>query len=217
MAEPAPYPGVPPESGTDPVTADSYYPLPLSNSRGSEITTHEPHAHAPAMHTSYLGTALPVHQGHFSPMTSDSSPPVGGNYDAGLQNSLPTPCSGIVSNQWHRASPRAAYNALPTHLLPSCPYDQILLDFIESRRADFSGGLGSETSIWPQKPNIQGLIDDSSVQSVDALSSIISRVLSTFQHVKLPEKLAFFYVIYQISKVPIRPILMAFSSGRTGR
>lgn len=152
------------------------------------------------MHSSYLDTSLTVHQSDFSPI-SDLSPPLDGTFDAGLPNSLPTPCSGIVTNQWHRTPPRAAYNSLPTHLLPSCPLDQILLDFIESRRADFLGDPIAETSIWPQKPDLQALIHGSSVRAVDALSSIISRVLSTFQQVKLPEKLAFFYIIYHTSKV----------------
>lgn len=201
---PASCPSTPPESGLGPdphATAYSYSPLALSVSRGPGVTGHEPHAHAPVMHSSYTGNASTAHQSEISPVTSSSSEILDGTYNAGLPNSLPTPCSGTVSNQWHRPPPRAAYNALPMHLPASCPFDQILLDFIESRRADLRGNSAGETSIWPQKPNIQALIDGSLVQTVDALSSIISRVLSTFQHVELPEKLAFFYVIYHASKV----------------
>lgn len=118
-----------------------------------------------------------------------------------LPNALPTPCSGIVADHWQRPLARAAFNAMPTYLPPSCPLDQILLDFIESRRVTFPGGQESETSLWPLKPKVQALINPNLVQTVDALSAIISRVLSTFEHVQLPEKLAFFHLIYQTSKV----------------
>lgn len=180
------------------ISAHDCPPLGLSDSTVPTQIDPEPHAHAPSIiHGSYPRAAQPVAQSDWSLMTTGTSSFVDTNHDTHLA----TPCSGIVAGQWQRLPPRAAFNALPTYLPPSCPLDQILLDFIESRRVTLSGGAEAEPSLWPLKSKVQALINPELIRTVDALSAIISRVLSTFQHVKLPEKLAFFHLIYQTSKV----------------
>ena len=197
-------PPAPPESGRDlgpSHPTHSYSPLGLSGSTTAQGTDHAAHAHTPVMHSSFQDALATLSQSDLSPMTTSSSPLVDARHNGEVPNGLPTPCSALIAGQWQRVPSRAAFNALPTHLSPSCPLDQILLDFIESRRVAFPGSMVPETSLWPQKPKVQALIDANLVHTVDALSAIISRVLTTFQHVSLPEKLAFFYVIYHTSKV----------------
>lgn len=130
------------------------------------------------------------------------SPAQGGTM-AGVEphNAFPTPNSVIMAGGWQAAAQKAAFNTLPVYLPAERPLDQILFDFIQSRRGALPDGTASETSLWPQKPKMQALVNPDMIQTVDSLSAIMSRVLSTFRHVNLPEKLAFFYIMYHTARV----------------
>ena len=106
--------------------------------------------------------------------------------------SLPTPCSTTIMSTRNE---NAIFTVMPPHLAPTCPLDQILVDFRNSRRELISKGAACETILGPRKPTVKALIDTNLVESVHPLSGIMSRVLSTFPFVGMTEKFAFFYLM----------------------
>ena len=105
------------------------------------------------------------------------------------------------TGQEQETATRAVFNTLPIFLPAARPLDQILLEFVTSQRQDVSSSPDPRMSLYPDEPHVQALVNVDLIHTVDPLSAIMSRVLSTFHHVKLPEKLAFFYVMYHTTKV----------------
>ncbi|KAH6869057.1 hypothetical protein B0T10DRAFT_501914 [Thelonectria olida] len=117
---------------------------------------------------------------------------------------LPTPSSSVMDA--HRGgTPRSAFNVLCSHLAPTCPLDQILSDFSNSRRDMITEGVAIETVIGPQRPTVKALLDTSLGPAVHPLSRIMSGVLSTFPSVHQNEKLAFFYLMCHTMRWQICP------------
>ncbi|KAH7127303.1 hypothetical protein EDB81DRAFT_889107 [Dactylonectria macrodidyma] len=108
---------------------------------------------------------------------------------------IPTPASSTMESSHSHTASSPPFSVLPAHQSSTCPLDQILLDFLKSSRNAISSGQSIQTVVGPQKPTVAALIDDGRVDSVHPLSGIMSRVLSTFPFVELPERLAFFYLM----------------------
>ncbi|KAH7131718.1 hypothetical protein B0J13DRAFT_678753 [Dactylonectria estremocensis] len=108
---------------------------------------------------------------------------------------IPTPASSTQESSNSHTASSPPFSVLPSHQSSTCPLDQILLDFLTSQRNAIASGQSILTIVGPQKPTVAALIDDSRVDSVHPLSGIMSRVLSTFPFVELPERLAFFYLM----------------------
>lgn len=90
---------------------------------------------------------------------------------------------------------------MPVYSAPTCPLDQILLDFFQKRRRFPLDGTNVETAVGLEKLSVKALINKDEVDKVDPLSGIMSRVLTTFAHVGLTEKLAFFYLMTHTMRV----------------
>ncbi|ORY69035.1 uncharacterized protein BCR38DRAFT_455818 [Pseudomassariella vexata] len=108
---------------------------------------------------------------------------------------LPTPCSTMTVDSRYYVKPTSVFAVLPSHLPSTCPLDQILLDFLSSRRDMLSSGMPIETVIGPRKPTVKAVINPELVTSVHPLSGVLAGVLSTFPYVGQTEKLAFFYLM----------------------
>ncbi|KAM5352826.1 hypothetical protein ACJ41O_005548 [Fusarium nematophilum] len=117
---------------------------------------------------------------------------------------FPTPCSAMIDPH-HYVGPAAVFTVLPSHGPSTCPLDQILLDFLSSRREMVSNGAMVDSVIGPQKPAVRGLVDTEQGDSVHPVSGIMSRVLSTFPSVQLAEKLAFFFLMCHTMRWQIYP------------
>ncbi|KAK1763982.1 hypothetical protein QBC33DRAFT_572924 [Phialemonium atrogriseum] len=116
---------------------------------------------------------------------------------------MPTPCSTAMANTPPYV-PQIA-TVLPSHFPSTCPLDEILLDFLSSRRDMLSKGVSLESVAGPEKPTVKALFTAELATPVHPLSGIMSRVLSTFPCVGEPEKLAFFYLMCQTMRWQISP------------
>lgn len=94
-------------------------------------------------------------------------------------------------------------SVLPKHLSATCPLDQILLNFICSRRALATKGLSVDAVVGPAQPCLQAVLNPIASYGIHATSRVLGEVLSTFSHVSLPEKLAFMFVMFRTMRVCI--------------
>ncbi|KAH6632889.1 hypothetical protein C7974DRAFT_161959 [Boeremia exigua] len=94
---------------------------------------------------------------------------------------------------------------LPSHVLPTCPLDEILHNFLISRRDLLTHGMDVDAAAGPLRPTVKALLDPHMTNDVHPLSGIMSGVLTTFAHVEQPEKLAFYYLMYKTMRWQIAP------------
>jgi hypothetical protein len=131
-------------------------------------------------------------------------PIVDGEHSAPIDQGLaiPTPRSATTANsQSYSGRSKSVYAVLPTHLLPTCPLDEILLDFLSSHKDMLSKGVALETVVGPEKPTAKAFLNPELSSSVHSISRVLSEVLLTFPYVHQPEKLAFFYVMHKTMRV----------------
>lgn len=124
-----------------------------------------------------------------------------------------TPCSTSTHDSGFYGRSRSACDVLPLHVLPTCPLDEILLAFLNSRREMLSNGIALEVVIGLGKPTVKALVDPELCDSVDGISHIVSEILSTFPHVDLVEKLAFFYIMHRTMRVGIGRMTKTLKKG----
>lgn len=99
-------------------------------------------------------------------------------------------------------------SVLCPHLPASCPLDRILLDFLASRRALASSGTPTEALVGPDRPSMTAMLFPEMAATAHPMSRVMVEVLHTFPHVKLPEKLAFMYLMHGTMRV--RPLMSPF-------
>lgn len=93
------------------------------------------------------------------------------------------------------------YNILPKHLAATCPLDQILIDFLTSRRLLAAQGTPITTLVGPPKPSISGLLNPKFKTAAHAASRVMVDVVSTFKDTNLREQLGFLYIMYATMRV----------------
>lgn len=124
-----------------------------------------------------------------APSTAVMTPTSSVAVNAVLQNTMST---GIAS-------------VLPKHLPATCPLDQILLDFMHSRRALAARGVAMDEVVGPNQPYFQGILNPQTAVSVHVTSRALAEIISTFPHVELPEKLAFMSLMFLTMRVRTLP------------
>jgi hypothetical protein len=87
----------------------------------------------------------------------------------------------------------------------TCPLDQILLDFISSRRALLARGMPVESVVGPETPSVKAILYPHLVDSVHIITRVISEIMLTFSTFDLPEKLALVYKMHLTLRVIIFP------------
>ncbi|KFY74655.1 hypothetical protein V499_05318 [Pseudogymnoascus sp. VKM F-103] len=101
---------------------------------------------------------------------------------------------------------------LPKHMEATCPLDQILLDFLTSRRLLAAQGTPASVLVGPLNPSITGLVNPSFKGSAHAAIRVMADVVSTFKDTKLQEQLGFFYIMYSTMRWQIAPTDETFES-----
>lgn len=108
--------------------------------------------------------------------------------------------SSIITNlttvPWQQATGSgAAYLTVPPFLEPTCPLDQILLDFLRKSHRMILQGATTDAAVGPNWLSVRSLLHHDQATPTNPLNTIMSHVLNTFTHVGLVEKLAFFYLM----------------------
>ena len=113
--------------------------------------------------------------------------------------SLTSPSSSF--SHWTLSQEREIFAVLCRHLPAICPLDQILLDFLSSRRALLADGTPLSVLLGPVQPIITAMIHPDRAPSTHPVSRVMSEILSTFGHVRLQERLAFMFLMYNTMRV----------------
>ncbi|KAJ5958506.1 uncharacterized protein N7479_005656 [Penicillium vulpinum] len=89
--------------------------------------------------------------------------------------------------------------------------DQILLDFIASRRSMLARGISPDIVLGPEHLSPRELLDPTIDSTSHPISRVMADVLTTFPHVKLPEKLAFMYLMHLTTRWQVSPNIGSYS------
>lgn len=213
LTDSAPQVGVPPEYPTVPhhqtLPSDQYAygferghtPYHISPHVSTGISSADQEHAPPSASTHHPGSISAFSGAHHSPDSSmGQSGNVASRNDAFAVLPTPPSTTGTIDTQPF-VIPTSVFAVLPPHIPPTCPLDEILVDFIASRREMISNGGVPETVVGLRKPTVKALMTVDAAPSVPPLSRIISRVLSTFTHTHQTEKMGFFYLMCHTTMV----------------
>ncbi|KAJ5668455.1 uncharacterized protein N7477_007025 [Penicillium maclennaniae] len=140
------------------------------------------------------------------------SQPTEGNYSVSLSQRLhdsfmarTAPSSVTVNTILQPSTSSGIASVLPKHLPATCPLDQILLDFIASRRTLVAKGVAVNEAVGPSQLCLQKILYPQAAAGSHAISQVLAELLSIFPDVALPEKLGFMFVMFQTIKWQILP------------
>ncbi|KAL5329682.1 hypothetical protein ACEPPN_003197 [Leptodophora sp. 'Broadleaf-Isolate-01'] len=114
-------------------------------------------------------------------------------------NAVSSPPTAIIPASWvtpDTIEPISMSNILPQHLAATCPLDQILLDFLASRRLLAAQGTPVAVLVGPLSPSISGLLNPKRKANAHAASRVMVDVALTFKDTNLREQLGFLYIMY---------------------
>jgi hypothetical protein len=132
------------------------------------------------------------------------------NGDFNLNNGfagVPTPSSiltagrGSVIDAGSGHSGHSVFTVVPRFVPSVCPLDEILHNYLRSKRAVLADGVPMEAVVGPTRPTVKKLRNPKSTDPLHPLESLMSDVLSTYLEVKMPQKMAFFWVMNQTMRV----------------
>ncbi|KAJ5668464.1 uncharacterized protein N7477_007034 [Penicillium maclennaniae] len=93
--------------------------------------------------------------------------------------------------------PSSIESVLVKHTTATCPLDQILLDFIGFRRAMAAQAADVEAVTGPAQPFVQAFVQRDNMIGLHPTCRVLTDVLLKFEHVNLPEKIAFMFVMFR--------------------
>ncbi|KAG4444282.1 hypothetical protein IFR05_000257 [Cadophora sp. M221] len=89
---------------------------------------------------------------------------------------------------------------------PTCPLDNILLDFLQERQQQAAEGVATPKLVGPAYPSVSSLLNPSKAAASHPLSKVFTDILGTFPDLStLPEKVAVLYVMFLIMRWQISP------------
>jgi Domain of unknown function (DUF3425) len=98
----------------------------------------------------------------------------------------------------------AAHAAPIRNSAPTCPLDNILLDFLHERQQQAANGVETPKLVGPAYPSVSSLLNPA-VES-HPLSKVFTDILGTFPDLStLPEKVAVLYIMFLIMRWQISP------------
>jgi hypothetical protein len=120
---------------------------------------------------------------------------------------VPTPSSmaavsrPCVTDESPGYTSHTVFTVVPPFAPSVCPLDEILHNFLASRRAIVADGATLETVIGPTRPSVKKLRNPENTEALHSLEYLMSDVLSTYLQVKMPQKMAFFWIMNQTMRV----------------
>ncbi|PVH77815.1 hypothetical protein DL98DRAFT_261221 [Cadophora sp. DSE1049] len=112
----------------------------------------------------------------------------------------------------HSGYPPAAGQEMTGHAAPirngppTCPLDNILLDFLHERQQQAAEGVATPKLVGPAYPSVSSLLNPSKAATSHPLSKVFTDILATFPDLStLPEKVATLYIMFLIMRWQISP------------
>lgn len=100
----------------------------------------------------------------------------------------------------------AAHAAPIRNSAPTCPLDNILLDFLYERQKQAAEGVATPKLVGPAYPSVSSLLNPAHSVNSHPLSKVFTDILGTFPDIStLPEKVAVLYIMFLIMRWQISP------------
>ncbi|KAH7361739.1 hypothetical protein B0T11DRAFT_279439 [Plectosphaerella cucumerina] len=100
--------------------------------------------------------------------------------------------------------------ALPNHLPPTCALDHILLGFLRFHSNTTSKEVAKDLA-GPAQISLKLYLHPELTENVNPISRLMNEVLSTFSHVRAPEKISFMYLMHRTMRWQIFPTETTYS------
>ncbi|KAI1781054.1 hypothetical protein F4818DRAFT_436245 [Hypoxylon cercidicola] len=108
-----------------------------------------------------------------------------------------------------RQSPEAAWvgNAAPIQNgPPTCPLDNLLLDFLHERRQRAAEGVPAREVVGPRYPSVSSLLNPANSALSHPLSKVFTDILAAFPGISgLPERVAVLYYMFLVMRWQVCP------------
>lgn len=194
----------PPPLGTPTHETSNYRP----SSHHTNVSPH-PHPHSPYTHAA-AGNTLhspsharidpaidPALQGTIDPALSSHS----NGHSAQTNNNT----NAVTTTTTTSSSSSSSHHAIPIkNCAPTCPLDNLLLDFLQERRQRAAEGFPTQEIIGPRYPSISSLLNP--LKESHPLSKVFIEILHTFPTIsQLPERVATLYMMFLIMRWQIHP------------
>ena len=89
---------------------------------------------------------------------------------------------------------------------PTCPLDNLLLDFLQERQAAALEGLPTPKLVGPAYPSVSSLLNPSRGITSHPVSKVFTDILATFPDLStLPERVAVLYIMFLLMRWQIHP------------
>ncbi|CZT42188.1 related to bZIP transcription factor [Rhynchosporium secalis] len=89
---------------------------------------------------------------------------------------------------------------------PTCPLDNILLDFLHERQQQAADGMSTPKLVGPAYPSVSSLLNPSKAATSHPLSKVFTDILGIFPDLStLPEKVAVLYIMFLVMRWQISP------------
>jgi hypothetical protein len=98
-----------------------------------------------------------------------------------------------------------AWSMLPKNCAPTCPLDNILLNFLQARQRDTNNGT---TILTPAYPSVSSLLNPTSNRdpNVDPISQLMTDIISKFPNISaLPEQVATLFCMFLFMRWQVYP------------
>lgn len=107
----------------------------------------------------------------------------------------------------HSASGEIVAHAAPVrNSEPTCPLDNILLDFLRERQQQAVDGVAMPNLVGPAYPSVSSLLNPARSMQSHPLSKVFTDILGTFPDLStLPEKVAVLYIMFLFMRWQINP------------
>ncbi|KAH8677434.1 hypothetical protein BX600DRAFT_430782 [Xylariales sp. PMI_506] len=94
---------------------------------------------------------------------------------------------------------------------PTCPLDNLLLDFLHERRQRAAEGVPTQEIVGPRYPSVSSLLNPAQSQYSHPLSKVFTDILATFPGIcTLPERVAVLYAMFLLMRWQISPTRETF-------
>lgn len=100
------------------------------------------------------------------------------------------------------SSSPAIHNSLPKHCQPTTPLDHILLGFLHFHTKITSSEAAQRLASSTQT-SLKAYLRPEFSENTNPISRLMIEVLSTFPHVRTPEKISFIYLMYHTMRVSL--------------
>ncbi|KAK2624322.1 hypothetical protein QTJ16_006272 [Diplocarpon rosae] len=89
---------------------------------------------------------------------------------------------------------------------PTCPLDNILLEFLHERQQQAAEGVSTPKLVGPAYPSVSSLLNPAQAATSHPLSKVFTDILATFPDLStLPERIAVLYIMFLIMRWQILP------------